>query len=100
MIPFVAYLALGATLFAIGLYGLTTTRNAIKILMCIELLLNSAHINFAAAANYHGNDDGIVFVLFGISIAAAEAAVGVAIFLNLYRHHHAADVTLARALAG
>ena len=100
MIPFAAYLALSATLFAIGLYGITTTRNAIKILMCVELLLNAARINFAAAANYHGNDDGIVFVLLGISIAAAEAAVGVAIFLNLYRMKGSADVTTANALAG
>lgn len=100
MIPLVAYIALSMALVAIAAYGLTLSKNAIKILMCIELLLNAAHINFAAAANYHGNDDGLVFVLFGIAIAAAEAAVGIAIFLNLYRRKGSANVADAHVLSG
>jgi F420H2 dehydrogenase subunit K len=100
MIPLVAYVFLSMALLAIGVYGLTLTRNSIKILMCVELLLNSAHINFAAASSFHGNDDGLVFVLFGIAIAAAEAAVGIAIFLNLFRVKGSANVTAARALKG
>lgn len=87
-------------LLTIGLYGLTLTKNSIKILMCVELVLNAAHINFVAAANYHANDDGLVFVLFGIAIAAAEAAVGIAIFLNLYRVKGSANVTTVDALKG
>lgn len=100
MIPFVAFVALSVTLFSVGVYGLLTTRHAIKILICVELLINSANINFAAAASYHGNDDGIVFVLFGIAIAAAEAAVGIAIFLNLHRIQKTADVNRAASLSG
>ncbi len=100
MIPLVAYVALSMALLTIGLYGLTLTRNSIKILMCVELILNAAHINFAAAANYFGNDDGIIFVLFGIGIAAAEAALGIAIFLNLYRLKGTANVTAVSALKG
>ena len=100
MIPLVAYVTVSLALLAIGVYGLTLTRNSIKILMCVELILNAANINFAAAASYHANDDGLVFVLFGIAIAAAEAALGIAIFLNLYRVTGTADVGLANALKG
>ena len=100
MIPLVAYITLSMALLTIGVYGLTLTRNSIKILMCVELILNSAHINFAAASSYHNNDDGLIFVLFGIAIAAAEAALGIAIFLNLYRVKGSADVTAASALRG
>ena len=100
MIPLTAYVGLSMALLVIGLYGLTLTKNAIKILMCVELVLNAANINFAAAANYWGRDDGLVFVLFVIAIAAAEAAVGIAIFLNLYRTTGTANVTDANALSG
>lgn len=100
MIPFAAYVALSMAVLSIAMYGLMTTKNSVKILMCVELILNSAHINFAAGANYWGNDDGLLFVLFGIAIAAAEAAVGVAIFLNLFRVHGTANVTKANALKG
>lgn len=100
MIPLVAYVGLSMALLAIGLYGLLLAKNAIKVLVCVELLLNAAHINFAAAASYHQNTDGLVFVLFGIAIAAAESAVGIAIFLNLYRQRGTANVTAANALKG
>jgi NADH-quinone oxidoreductase subunit K len=100
VIPLVAYTAVSMALLAVGVYGLTLTRNSIKILMCVELILNAANINFAASASYHGNDDGLVFVLFGIAIAAAEAALGIAIFLNLYRVTGTANVTSVSALKG
>lgn len=100
MIPLIAYVLLSMGLLTIGLFGLTLTRNSIKILMCVELILNAAHINFAAASNYWNNDDGIAFVLFGIAIAAAEAALGIAIFLNLYRTKGTATVTALNALQG
>lgn len=100
MIPVAAYVALSAALFTVGLYGLLTTRNAIKILMFIELLLNSAHINFVAFASYYGNDDGLVFTMFGIALAAAEAAVAIGIFLNLYRTRGTANVDRLSSLEG
>lgn len=100
MIPLVGYVILSMALLTIGAYGLMTTKNSIKILMCVELILNAAHINFAAGANFHDNMDGIVFVLFGIALAAAEAAVGVAIFLNLYRLKNTATVTAVNSLKG
>lgn len=100
MIPVVAWFIVSAALFACGLYGIMTTRNSIKILMCVELLINAAHINFAAFAGYHGDTGGLVFVLFGIAIAAAEAAVGISIFLNLYRLKGTADVTTVQTLKG
>jgi NADH-quinone oxidoreductase subunit K len=100
MIPVAAFVAFSAALFTVGLYGLLTTRNAIKILMFIEILLNAAHINFVAFSSYWGNDDGIVFTLFGIALAAAEAAVAIGIFLNLYRLKGTADVTSVGTLKG
>jgi NADH:ubiquinone oxidoreductase subunit K len=100
MIPVAAFVALSAALFTVGLYGLLTTRNAIKILMFIEILLNSAHINFVAFSGYYGNDDGIVFTMFGIALAAAEAAVAIGIFLNLYRRKGSVDVTTVQGLKG
>ena len=100
MIPVSAWFIASAALFAIGLYGIMTTKSSIKILMCVELLINAAHLNFAAFARYHDDQGGIVFVLFGIAIAAAEAAVGISIFLNLYRLKGSADVSLVRTLKG
>jgi F420H2 dehydrogenase subunit K len=100
MIPVVAWFVVSAALFTCGLYGVMTTRNSVKLLMCIELLINAAHINFAAFAGYWHDQSGLVFVLFGIAIAAAEAAVGISIFLNLYRLKGSADVTIVRALKG
>jgi NADH-quinone oxidoreductase subunit K len=100
MIPIIAWFMVSAALFATGLYGILTTRSSIKILICVELLINAAHINFAAFASYHHDVGGIVFVLFGIAIAAAEAAVGISVFLNLYRVKGSADLTIVQALKG
>jgi NADH-quinone oxidoreductase subunit K len=100
LIPVSAYVAVSAALLVIGLYGLLTTRNAIKILMFIELLLNAAHINFVAFASYAQNDVGLVFTMFGIALAAAEAAVAIGIFLNLYRLKATADVTSVQSMKG
>ena len=81
-----AYLALSAVLFTIGLVGIMTQTNAIKILMSVEIMLNSANLNLVAFSSYNDNMSGQVFVLFSIAIAAAEAAVGFAILMNLYKH--------------
>lgn len=94
----IQYLALAAALFCIGLYGVLTQRNALRILISVELLLNAANINFVAAANHYGNVDGFVFTLFVVALAAAEAAVGLAILIHMYRHARSVNVTHATEL--
>lgn len=74
-----------AIIFAIGSYGIITQRSGIKILMCIELLLNSANLNLVAFSGFSGNPTGQVFAIFSIAIAAAEAAIGFAILVALFR---------------
>jgi len=80
-----SYLLISIIIFTIGVYGIITQRNGIKILMCIELLLNSANLNLVAFSSYNGNSTGEVFALFSIAIAAAEAAIGFAILVALFR---------------
>nr|NP_569687.2 NADH dehydrogenase subunit 4L [Psilotum nudum] len=80
-------LTLGAYLFCIGFYGLITSQNMIKALMCLELVLNAVNINFVTFSNYFDTQHikGEIFVLFIMAIAAAEAAIGLAIVLTIYR---------------
>src|SRR6266550_6001000 len=87
-------LFVSTALFFIGVYGFFTRRNMITMLMAIELILNSVNINFIAFNKYLYPDklDGIFFTIFIITIAAAEAAVAIAIIINLYRSHHSIDV--------
>lgn len=93
MIPVVWYAVLAAAVFAIGAFGLLTQKSALRILISIELVLNAANINFVAFANHYGQADGLVFALFVIALAAAEAAVGLAIFIHLFRHLGTVDVS-------
>ncbi|MCX9011838.1 MAG: F420H2 dehydrogenase subunit FpoK [Candidatus Methanoperedens sp.] len=79
------YLLISAIIFTVGAYGLITQRSGIKILMCIELMLNSANINLVAFSSFNNNATGQVFALFSIAIAAAEAAIGFAILVALFR---------------
>lgn len=81
----VHYLILSVVLFTIGAYGMLTARNAVRVLMSIEILLNSANINLVAFSSFSGNIAGQAFASFTIAIAAAEAGVGLAILLALYR---------------
>ena len=85
MIPQDYFLALASILFVIGAYGVMTRKNAIVVLMCIELMLNAANINFVTFAAFRNDATGQVFALFSIAIAAAEVAVGLAILLNLQK---------------
>jgi NADH-quinone oxidoreductase subunit K len=87
-------LFVSTALFFIGMYGLFTRRNMITMLMAIEIILNSVNINFVAFNKYlyPGKLDGIFFTIFIITIAAAEAAMAIAIIINLYRSHHSIDV--------
>lgn len=93
-IPISQILFLSTALFFIGMYGLFTRRNLITMLMAIELILNSVNINFVVFNKYlwPGKMDGIFFTIFIITIAAAEAAVAIAIIINLYRSHQSIDV--------
>lgn len=87
-------LMLSTGLFFIGLFGFLTRRNLITLLMAVELMLNSVNINFVSFNKYlyPGQLDGLFFTVFIITIAAAEAAVAIAIIINLYRSHHSIDV--------
>lgn len=81
------YLIISALLFALGLFGIITRKNAIMVLMSMELILNSANINFIAFAKYGGmNFEGHVAAMFVIILAAAEVAVALAIVLNIYHN--------------
>lgn len=93
-IPLSHILILSTGLFFTGIYGLFTRRNLITMLMSVELMLNSVNINFVAFNKYLFPDtaDGLFFTIFIITIAAAEAAVGIAIIINLYRSHKSIDV--------
>lgn len=98
MIPVTFFLVFAACLFAIGLYGILTTDKAIVSLMCIELMLNSANINFITFAAYgvgagFDNTVGQVFVIMTIAVAAAEVAVGIALVLNAYKRMGTSDTT-------
>ena len=99
-VPLEHILFVSTALFFIGMYGLFTRRNMITMLMSIELILNSVNINFVAFNKYLYPDklDGVFFTLFIITIAAAEAAVAIAIIINLYRTHKSIDVEDATEL--
>ena len=98
-----AYVILSALLFAIGLAGALTRRNAIIVLIGIELMLNAANLNFIAFWRYGPNPEaltGILFVLFSIGVAAAEAAVGLALIIAIYRHNKTTNVDQMNVLKG
>ena len=97
-----SYLIISAILFSLGIYGVVTRKNAIAILMGIELILNSANINFVAFNRFSGmaSLDGHVFSMFVIVLAAAEAAVALAIVINLFKNVGSVDVDDADILKG
>jgi len=96
------FLTVGLLLFALGLYTVLTRRNAIGILMGVELVLNSVKVNFVAFDRYRpgGGFDGQIAALFVIVLAAAEAAVAVAICMNVYKNLNTIDVDRGDALHG
>jgi NADH-quinone oxidoreductase subunit K len=90
-------------LFAIGLAGALTRRNAILVLVGIELMLNAANLNFIAFWRFGPNPEaltGVMFVIFSIAIAAAEAAVGLALIIAIYRHYRTANVDQVNSMKG
>jgi NADH-quinone oxidoreductase subunit K len=92
MIDTTQYLVLAAVLFSLGVAGVFIRKNAIVIFMCIELMLNAVNLTFLALSRNLGKIDGQVFVFFIMTVAAAEAAVGLAIILNLYRRRQTLNV--------
>jgi NADH-quinone oxidoreductase subunit K len=93
-VPLTAYLMLALILFCIGLFGALTKRNAVIVLISIELMLNAVNINLVAFSKYSINPGltGQIFSLFTITVAAAEAAVGLAILIALYRNRQTVNV--------
>ena len=93
-IPIHAFLIVSSSLFCIGIWGLLNSRNAVRVLMSIELMLNAVNINLMAFSSYIDNNliQGQVFTIFVITVAAAEAAVGLAILLSLYRNRVTVDM--------
>lgn len=103
MTPLAGYLFLSAMLFAIGLLGALTRRNAIIVLIGIELMLNAANLNFIAFWRFSEHPEaltGTMFVIFSIGVAAAEAAVGLALIVAIYRHYKSANVDEMDSLKG
>jgi len=94
------YLALAAALFSIGVVGVVTRRNAIGVLIGVELILNAANVNLVGFSRYGGGLDAQVFAIFVIVLAAAEAAVALAIVLQLFDKRSDVDVDRANSLRG
>ena len=92
-------LALSAVLFTIGVIGVLTRRNAIIIFMCVELMLNAVNLTFVAFSRVYGAT-GQVFVVFVMTVAAAEAAVGLAIIISIFRHHENVNLRNINLLRG
>ncbi|MFW9994995.1 MAG: NADH-quinone oxidoreductase subunit NuoK [Candidatus Odinarchaeota archaeon] len=105
-IPLVYVLSLSAILLVIGAYGLMTKKNGVRLLMCIEIILNAANLNFIAFSSYGPLNGqlptslGQVFTMFSIVVAAAEASVGLAILLVLYKHYRTISVDTINELRG
>lgn len=98
VIPLNWYIALSAILFGMGVMGVLFRRNAIIILMCIELMLNAANLLLVAFSSYYSNADAQVFVFFIMAVAAAEVAVGLAILIMIYRNTKSTDINFLNKL--
>ncbi len=94
------YLLVSVLLFGVGVVGVVTRRNAIVIFMSIEIMLNAVNLAFAAFSRYLGDGAGHVFVIFSIAVAAAEAAVGLALLIAIYRNRQTADIEDLNLLKG
>ncbi len=98
MVPTNYFLILSAILFTIGVCGVLTRRNGITIFMSIELMVNAVNLTFIAYAREMHSMHGLIFVFFIMAIAAAEAAVGLAIFIAMFRHRETIDVDEANLM--
>jgi NADH:ubiquinone oxidoreductase subunit K len=95
-----SYLVVAALVFAIGLFGVLTRRNAVGILLGIELMLNAVNINLVTFARWHGDVTGLLFAVFIIAITVAEVAVGLAIVIVIFRVRHTIDADRLELLRG
>jgi NADH:ubiquinone oxidoreductase subunit K len=100
MIGLSSYLVLAALVFSIGLFGVLTRRNAVGILLGIELMLNAVNINLVAFARFHGDLTGLIFTLFTIAITVVEVAVGLAIVIAIFRVWRTVDADRLDLLRG
>jgi len=91
-VPPVLYLILSGILFTIGVIGALTRRNAIVVFMCIEMMLNAVNLTFITVSRFLQSMDGVIFAFFVMAVAAAEAAVGLAIFVMIYRSRETVNV--------
>ena len=98
MIPLSWYLGLSALLFTIGAVGVFIKRNAITIFLCIELMLNAVNLTFVSFSSYFGDMGGQLFVFIVMTVAAAEAAVGLAIIISVFRNRESLNVDDADAM--
>ncbi|MGI9051235.1 MAG: NADH-quinone oxidoreductase subunit NuoK [Ilumatobacteraceae bacterium] len=96
----VNFLLLGAVLFCIGVFGVIARRNAVMVLMSVELILNAVNLNLVAFALLHGNVDGQVFALYVIAVAAAEVGVGLAMVLLVYRNRRSISLDDLSEMSG
>ena len=86
------FLGLSAILFTIGIIGVLIRRNAIVVFMCVELMLNAVNLTLISFSSYHGNIDGQILVFFALAVAAAEAVIGLAIIIAIFRNNLTVDV--------
>jgi len=94
------YLLVSATVFSIGAGGILVRRSPLVILLCLELMLNAANLAFVAFSRAHGNQDGQVFAVVVMVVAACEVAVGLGLIVAIYRRHLPVDVDELRELQG
>ena len=99
-IPMEQGLAVAAVLFVLGLIGVMVRRNILFVLMCIEVMMNAAALAFVVAGSRWGQPDGQVMFILILTLAAAEASIGLAIVLQFYRRHHSLDIDAASEMHG
>mgnify|MGYP003395450635 FL=1 len=100
MIPLQHGLILAAILFVLGLTGLVIRRNLLFILMSIEVLMNASAVAFVVAGSRYGQVDGQIMYILVISLAAAEASIGLALLMRMYRRHHTLNVDAVKEMRG
>ena len=100
MIGLSHYLVLSSLLFALGLYGVLTRKNAVGVLMALELMFNSVNLNLMAFSHYLMDTTGLLFCVFVITVAAAEVTVGVALVLSVYRNRNVIELDQVAELHG
>ena len=103
MTPLAAYLVVSSLLFSVGLAGALLRRNAIVVLIGIELMLNAANLNFIAFWRFSEHPEaltGVLFVIFSIAVAAAEAAVGLALIIAIHRHYRTTNLDQVSSMKG